>query len=88
MWTFARTDEQKKRSELFIKRTLPVFAIGIVIGYLGLVVIRHFLAGSLYLHLVTYLWMAVFIFGFFYANQIFVVQEYRQKNIKHTKRGE
>ena len=85
MWTFARTEEQKKRSELFIKRTLPVFAIGIVIGYLGLLTIRHLFAGSVYLHLATYMWMAVFIFGFFYANQILVVQEYRQNNRKETK---
>jgi len=73
-----RNAEQKMRSDLFIKKTLPLLAAGLLIGYGGLKAIHTIFEGARYEYLASYLWIAVFFIFFVYANQVLVVQRFRQ----------
>lgn len=78
MGPFKRTEEQKLRSDLFFKRTLPLLTFGLVIGYAGLKLIHTVFTGARYEYFISYLWIAVFFIGFIFANQILVVQQYKK----------
>lgn len=61
MYTMANK-EAKRNLAIFMKAGLPFTLVGMAVVFLGLYIIKRFMAGSEHVNIVLFLWLAVFWF--------------------------